>query len=205
MPAASKHFLLPFTIVFCVAVWSIIFPYDLVTWFLETTPILIILAIIIGVSRRFPLTPLSYWLLAWGSILVFIGAHYTYARMPAFEWIRMTFDLERNHYDRFGHFFQGFVPAIIFRELLVRTTTLPRKRWLFVIVIALCMAKSIFYEFAEWWTTLIMGEDAENFLAMQGDEWDAQKDVFLATLGSIVALLSLGRYHDKQLAKIKKR
>jgi len=197
-----QNFLFPFTFIAIVAVWSAIEPFDLITWVLEVAPIIAILAIIIASSRRFPLTTLSYWLLALGSILVFIGAHYTYARMPVFEWIKIEFHLERNHYDRFGHFFQGFVPAIIFRELLLRTSSLRRGAWLFIVVMSMCMAKSVFYEFAEWWTTVALGEKAHEFLAMQGDEWDAQKDVFWATIGSIVALVTLVNYHDRQLARL---
>lgn len=192
----------PLALVVCVALWSAVQPYDPLTWFLEALPIILILIVVVAGRKIFPLTPLSYWLLALGSILVFIGAHYTYARMPVFDWIKVEYGLERNHYDRFGHFFQGFVPAIIFRELLLRTSGLKRGAWLSVVVVVLCMAKSEFYELAEWWTVVALGENAHDFLAMQGDEWDAQKDMFLATIGSIISLLLLSRYHDKQLARI---
>lgn len=190
--------------VIMVGLWSVINPYDTLTWFLEASPVIFLLFIVIAVRKRFLFTPLSYWLMAVGGILVMIGAHYTYARMPVFEWIKSTYNLQRNYYDRFGHFFQGVVPAIAFRELLLRTTRLKRGTWLFIIVVALCMAKSVAYEFAEWWTTLIMGEEAHDFLAMQGDEWDAQKDVFWATMGSIMALLLFAHLQDKQLTKLPK-
>jgi putative membrane protein len=188
-----------------IGVWSLIQPYDLLTWFLEATPVLIIFFIVAAVYRRFRFTSLSYWLLAVGGILVMIGAHYTYARVPLFEWMKEPLMLQRNHYDRFGHFFQGFVPAIVFRELLLRTSSLKRGTWLFIVVVALCMAKSVLYEFAEWWTALIVGGNAHDFLAMQGDEWDAQTDMFWATMGSIAALMLLCRWHDRQLARLETR
>jgi len=193
----------PALVFVAVGVWSLIQPHDMLTWFLEATPVLVIFFVVAAVCRRFQFTPLAYWLLALGGILVLIGAHYTYARMPVFEWLKEPFAFQRNHYDRFGHFFQGFVPAIVFRELLLRTSPLKRGTWLFIIVIALCMAKSVFYEFAEWWTALIMGGNANDFLAMQGDEWDAQTDIFWATLGGIMALLTLSRWHDSQLNRLK--
>ena len=202
MSKSKTTLLLPVIAVTAVGIWSVIRPYDPLTWVLEAAPIIIIFLGVIAAFQRFQFTQLSYWLLTLGGILVLIGAHYTYARMPVFEWIKESFELERNHYDRFGHFFQGMVPAIIFRELLLRTSSLKRGAWLFITVVALCMAKSVLYEFAEWWTALIVGEDAHDFLAMQGDQWDAQKDMFWATVGSILALLTLGRYHDRQLARL---
>lgn len=198
----NTDILIPGLAFITVGLWSIIQPYDLLTWFLEAAPVIAIFFIVVAVYKRFQFTPLSYGLLALGGILVLIGAHYTYARMPVFEWLKELFALQRNHYDRFGHFFQGVVPAIVFRELLLRTSHLQRGVWLFIVVVALCMAKSVLYEFAEWWTALIMGENAHDFLAMQGDEWDAQTDIFWATMGSIIALALLGRWHDRQLARL---
>jgi len=190
---------LPFALVVVVGVWSAIRPYDELTWFLEALPILSIFAVAVLTYKRFAFTPLSYWLFALGSVLVLIGAHYTYARMPVFEGLKEMFALERNHYDRFGHFFQGFVPAIIFRELILRASAMRQGVWLWIVVISLCMAKSVIYEFAEWWTVIVLGENAHEFLAMQGDEWDAQKDMFWAAVGSIMALATLSRLHDRQL------
>ena len=199
---SNSTILLPVLVFVIAGIWSAIRPYDLFTWFLEAVPVLAIFCVVVAMYKWFPLTPLSYWLMAFAGVLVLIGAHYTYARMPVFEWFKDYFALQRNHYDRFGHFFQGLVPAIVFRELLLRTSTLRRGAWLFIVVVALCTAKSVLYEFAEWWTTLVVGENAHEFLAMQGDEWDAQKDMLWATIGSIVALLTLARCHDRQLAKL---
>lgn len=193
---------LPFAIILAVAIWSIYQPYDLLTWFLESAPVLILFAGAWLTAKQFSWTSLSYWLFTLGCVLVLIGAHYTYALMPVFEWIREAWMLERNHYDRFGHFFQGAIPAILFRELLLRTSPIGKSWWLPVIIVALCTAKSVLYEFAEWWIVLALGENAHEFLAMQGDEWDAQKDMFLATTGSICALGFLSRWHDKQLKKL---
>ncbi len=195
----------PFAIIAAIGTWSAINPYDKLTWFLEALPILLLFLAAILTSRRFTFTPLAYWLFALGCALVLIGAHYTYSRMPAFEALKDLLSLERNHYDRFGHFFQGFVPAIIFREVALRTSRLQRGLWLWIIVIALCTTKSVIYEFAEWWTTIILGESAHEFLAMQGDEWDAQKDMFWAFTGSIAALWTLSRLHDRQLARLAKQ
>lgn len=202
MHKSNTDIFIPGLVFMAVGLWSVIQPYDLLTWFLEATPVLVIFFVVAAVYRRFQFTPLSYWLLALGGILVMIGAHYTYAKMPVFEWLKEPFALERNHYDRFGHFFQGVIPAIVFRELLLRTSSLRRGAWLFIVVVSLCMAKSMLYEFAEWWTALIVGEEAHDFLAMQGDEWDAQTDMFWATIGGIAALLTLRSWHDRQLARL---
>lgn len=198
----TNTLMMPLMTVLAVGIWSAIHPYDVLTWVLEAAPVLLIFVVMVASYRRFQFTALSYWLLALGAILVLIGAHYTYARMPVFAWLQEVLVLERNHYDRFGHFFQGVVPAIIFRELLLRTSPLKPSVWLFIIVTALCMAKSVLYEFAEWWTVIILDEDAHDFLAMQGDEWDAQKDIFWATIGALLALLTLAPWHDRQLARL---
>lgn len=199
----NRHFLVPLILIVCMAIWSAIKPFDVLTWFLEAIPIILIVAVVFYYQKSFPLTPLSYWLLALGCVLVFIGAHFTYARVPAFDAIKDMFNLERNNYDRFGHFFQGFIPAIIFRELILRTSSMRRGLWLWVILIALCTTKSVLYEFAEWWTTIVLGENAHEFLAMQGDVWDAQKDMFCAFIGSIVSLWTLSKLHDRQLRQLK--
>lgn len=192
----------PFSVIAAIALWSAIRPYEWLTWFLEALPILALFLVAVVTCRRFSFTPLSYWLFALGSLLVLVGAHYTYARMPVFEGLKELLSWERNHYDRFGHFFQGFIPAIIFRELILRTSPLRAGPWLWIVVVSLCTAKSVMYEFAEWWTVIALGENAHEFLAMQGDEWDAQKDMFLATLGSIAALWTLSGLHDRQLARL---
>ncbi len=193
----------PFAVIVLAGACSAIKPYDWLTWVLEALPILLLFLVAMFTRKRFTFTPLAYWLFAWGCVLVLIGAHYTYARMPLFEELKALFGLERNYYDRFGHFFQGFVPAIIFRELILRNTGLRRGIWLWIVIIALCTTKSVLYEFAEWWTTILLGESAHEFLAMQGDIWDAQQDMFWAFTGSIAALWTLRHVHDRQLARLK--
>ncbi len=188
---------------FMVFLWSVINPYEYFTWILETSPVIIGFAILAITYKKFTFTPLSYWLIWFGAVLVFVGAHYTYARMPLFDWIKVEFDLSRNHYDRFGHFFQGFVPAIIFRELILRTTTLKPGKWMLVIVISMCLAKSALYEFAEWIAAAILGQTAHEFLGTQGDEWDAQKDMAWALFGAFISLMMLRGWHTKQLKAAK--
>ncbi len=188
-------------IVAAVLVWSAIGPRDRFTWWLEVAPVLIGAPMLIATSRRFPLTPLLYWLLAAHAVVLIIGAHYTYAEVPAGFWVSDALGLARNHYDRLGHFMQGFVPAILARELLLRTSPL-RGRWLPVLVTCACLAFSAFYELIEWWTAAATGEDATAFLGTQGDPWDTQWDMFLALIGAIAAQLLLSRWHDRQLARL---
>lgn len=184
--------------------WSAINPFDGLTWLLEVLPALIGLVILVTTYKRFPLTPLVYWLILVHAVILMIGGHYTYARVPLFNWLRDTFDLARNHYDRLGHLAQGFVPAMIAREILLRRSPLQRGKWLFFIVTCICLAISAVYEFIEWWVALAIGIDAEEFLGLQGDIWDTQSDMFLALIGAIAALLILARIHDRQLEKLAK-
>jgi len=179
-------------------------PYDRFTWFLEVAPILIGVPILVATYRRFPLTPLSYRLLALHAAILAVGGHYTYARVPVGFWIQELFDLGRNHYDRLGHFAQGFVPAILAREILIRRSPLVSGKWLFFIVVCICMAVSAFYELIEWWSAVLGGEAAEAFLGTQGDIWDTQWDMFLALLGTISAQLLLARRHDRELSRLTK-
>jgi len=179
-------------------------PYDRFTWFLEVAPILIGVPILVATYRRFPLTPLSYRLLALHAVILAVGGHYTYARVPVGFWIQELFDLGRNHYDRLGHFAQGFVPAILAREILIRRSPLVSGKWLFFIVVCICMAVSAFYELIEWWSAVLGGEAAEAFLGTQGDIWDTQWDMFLALLGTISAQLLLARRHDRELSRLTK-
>ena len=183
-----------------VLLWSGIAPHDRATWWLEVAPVLIGLAILIPTYGRFPLTSLLYWLLVIHAIILMVGGHYTYARVPAGFWVQEWLDLSRNHYDRLGHLAQGFVPAILAREILLRTSPLRPGKWLFVITTCICLAFSAFYEMLEWWTALIGGDGAEDFLGTQGDMWDTQWDMFLALLGAMAAQLLLGRMHDRALA-----
>lgn len=185
-----------------VIVWSWIHPADRLTWWLEAFPALIAIALLVASFRRFPLTSLSYALIWIHSVILLVGAHYTYAHVPAFDYLKDALDLSRNHYDRVGHFAQGFVPAIVARELLIRTSPLTPGRWLFVVVSLGCLGISAAYELLEWGAAELTGEAAEAFLATQGDAWDTQKDMALALLGAVVAQLALARIHDRQLRAV---
>ena len=178
---------------------SAIGPTDRLTWWLEVAPVLIAAPVLYLTARRFPLTNLLYVLIAIHALILILGGHYTYAEVPLGFWAQDLFDLSRNPYDRLGHFAQGFVPAMIAREILLRTSPLRRGGWLFFIVCCICLAVSACYEFIEWWTALIGGGSAEAFLGMQGDVWDTQWDMFLALCGSITAQLTLSRVHDRAL------
>jgi len=176
-------------------------PYDRVTWVLEVAPILIGAPILIATYRRFPLTPLLYRLLFLHALILMLGGHYTYARVPLGFWVSDLLGWTRNHYDRLGHFAQGFVPAILAREVLLRRSPLGPGGWLFFLVTCVCLAFSATYELAEWWSAVIGGSAAEAFLGTQGDVWDTQWDMFLALVGAVTAQLLLGRVHDRQLAR----
>ena len=176
-------------------------PKDRVTWILEVAPVVIGLCLLIPSYRGFPLTALVYRLLFLHGIVLMVGGHYTYAEVPAGFWAQDLFDLSRNHYDRFGHIAQGFVPAILAREILIRRSPLAGSRWLFFLVTCVCLAFSAFYEMLEWWVAVASADDAVAFLATQGDPWDTQWDMFLALVGAIVAQLLLGGLHDRQLAE----
>jgi putative membrane protein len=178
-------------------------PYDPVTWFLEILPILIIAPVLVATHRKFPLTPLLYRLLFVHALILILGGHYTYARVPVGYWFQDMLDLSRNHYDRLGHFAQGFVPAILVREVLLRRSPLVRGKWLFFLTVSVCLAFSAFYEFTEWWAAVAGGEGAENFLGTQGDVWDTQWDMFLAFVGAITSQVILSRVHDRQLGELR--
>jgi putative membrane protein len=179
--------------------WSGLRPHDRFTWLLEVAPILIAVPVLIATRRRFPLTPLAYRLILVHAVILMLGGHYTYAEVPLGFWVQRALGLARNHYDRLGHFAQGFVPAIIAREVLLRRTPLRRGGWLFFLVTCVCLAISALYEFVEWWTAVATGEAATAFLGTQGDPWDTQWDMFLALLGSLTAQATLARVHDRQL------
>lgn len=189
-------------IFFAVLAWSAINPYDRLTWWLEVAPALVGLALMVWTHKRFPLTTLLYVLILIHSLILFVGGHYTYARVPAFDWLRDAFELSRNHYDRVGHLAQGFIPAMIARELLLRLTPLKRGGWLFFLVLCVCLAISAVYELIEWGAAMALGGSAEEFLALQGDVWDTQKDMALAGIGALVAQLTLARWHDRQLHEL---
>lgn len=179
-----------------------IHPHDRFTWFLEVVPIFIGVPILLATRRRFPLTPLLYILIFIHALILMLGGHYTYAEVPLGFWVQDLLDLGRNHYDRLGHFAQGFVPAILAREILLRKTPLRPGGWLFFLVASVCLAFSAFYEFTEWWAAVLGGSAADAFLGTQGDVWDTQWDMFLALTGAITAQLLLARIHDRQLARL---
>lgn len=183
-------------------VWSGIGPTDRLTWIMEVIWVVVGLPLLMLTWRRFPLTRLLYVLIALHCLLLIVGGHYTYAQVPLGFWVQDWLDLSRNHYDRLGHFTQGFVPAILARELLLRLTPLKRGGWLFYLVLAAALSFSAFFELIEWWAALIWGGAADAFLATQGDVWDTQWDMFLAGCGAILAQFVLERLHDRQLAVV---
>jgi putative membrane protein len=185
---------------FALLVLSGLRPHDRVTWLMEVAPVVIGAAILVATYRAFPLTPLVYRLLFVHALILMLGGHYTYAEVPLGFWVRDAFGLARNHYDRLGHLAQGFVPAILAREILLRRSPLRRGGWLFFLVTCVCLAVSACYEFIEWWAAALTGDTATAFLGTQGDPWDTQWDMFLALIGAVLSQLALARYHDRQLA-----
>ncbi len=190
------------SIFFGVLVWSYIDPADRLTWWLEVLPALLGLVILASTFKRFPLAPMLYWLILTHAIILMVGGHYTYAEVPLFDWIRDQTGGTRNDFDKLGHFAQGFVPAMIARELLLRLTPLVWGGWCAFLVVSVCLAISAFYEMIEWWVALLSDQAAEAFLGTQGYVWDTQSDMFFALIGAICALLLLSRAHDRQLSKL---
>lgn len=186
---------------FSVFIWSAINPHDYIIWFLEVLPAVAGFMIILFTYRRFRLTDMLYWLILLHAVILMIGGHYTYAEVPLFNLIRDKYELSRNHYDKVGHFAQGFIPAIIAREILIRASPLKPGKWLFFIVICICLAISAVYELIEWWVAVVSETAADAFLGTQGYVWDTQSDMALALLGALIALVFLGKYHDRQLSK----
>lgn len=186
-------------VVVIVLIWSGTGPYDRLTWVLEVVPVLVAIPLLAWTARRFPLTPLVYVLIALHAVILMYGGHYTYALTPLGEWMREAFGFTRNHYDRIGHLMQGFGPAIVARELLLRTSPLRPGKWLFALITLSILGVSAVYEFTEWWAALAGGDSAGAFLGTQGDVWDTQWDMFLAGCGAIAAQLLLGGVHDRQL------
>jgi putative membrane protein len=188
--------------ILAVFVWSGISPHDRFTWVLEVFPVMLGVPALICVYPRFRFTPLVYTLIAIHAIILMVGGKYTYAEVPLGFWMRNLFGFARNHYDRIGHFAQGFVPAMVAREILLQRSPLRGTRWLPFFVVCFCLALSAFYELIEFWTALATGGAAEAFLGTQGDPWDTQWDMMLALIGSIAALVLLGRVHDRQLSGV---
>ena len=182
-----------------VLVWSGIDPKDQFTWLLEVFPAIVGGLLLLITFKSFPLTPLLYLLILIHCIVLMIGGHYTYAEVPFFEGL---FGAERNNYDKVGHFAQGFIPAILAREILIRKQVVSGRAWLNLFIVSVCLAFSAFYELIEWWVALLTGEDAEAFLGTQGYIWDTQSDMGLALTGAICAILLLSRWHDQQLKEL---
>jgi putative membrane protein len=181
---------------------SAVHPYDMATWWMEVFPIFLAVPILVLTRPRFPLTPLVYTLIFVHACILMLGGHYTYARVPLGFWMEGLFHFTRNNYDRIGHFAQGFVPAIVAREILLRQTPLRRGGWLFYLVCSVCLAISACYEFVEWAAAVIGGSGANEFLGTQGDVWDTQWDMFMALVGSIVGQILLAGVHDRQMSGI---
>jgi putative membrane protein len=185
-----------------VLLWSAIQPKDYFIWSLEVFPALIGFAVLAWTRQSFPLTRLCYGLILVHCIILMVGGHYTYEAVPLFNWIRDTLQLARNDFDKVGHFAQGFVPAIIARELLLRNRVVLAGAWLNFLIVCFCLALSASYELLEWAVAVISGDTADAFLGTQGDVWDTQSDMALALVGAVIALATLGPVHDRQLARI---
>lgn len=190
------------TVFFAVLIWSGIAPKSYLTWFLEVIPALIGLAVLAITYAKFPLSRLTYAFILLHCCVLMVGGHYTYAQVPLFDTFADWFGWGRNHYDKVGHFIQGFVPACIARELLLRLNVVKNERWRCVFVVSFCLAFSAFYEMIEWWTALAIGEDAEAFLGTQGYVWDTQSDMFMALIGSIIFLIFFRKWQDLSIQKI---
>ncbi len=188
-----------------VLIWSGIEPADRFTWFLEVAPALIGLVVLLLTRRRFPLTGLAYTLVLLHCIILMVGGHYTYAKVPLFDWLSTAFELGRNNYDKLGHFAQGFVPALLAREILIRNAVVNGHAWLNFFILCFSLAFSAFYELVEWVVALLSEEAADAFLGTQGYVWDTQSDMGWALLGAALSLLLLGRYHDRLLQAIIRR
>lgn len=185
-----------------VLAWSAVKPYDYLTWLLEVSPALIGGAVLWITRESFPLTRLTYVLILVHCVILMVGGHYTYAEVPMFDWIRDTFGQDRNNYDKLGHFAQGFVPAIVAREIVIRKKVFNHVSWRNFFVVCFCLGFSAFYELIEWWVALMSDEAAESFLGTQGYVWDTQSDMGFALMGAILALLILGGMHDRQLQEL---
>lgn len=185
-----------------VLTWSAVRPREYFTWFLEVVPALAGLVILVLTYSRFRLTDLTYTLILIHSLILMVGGHYTYAEVPAGYWVQETFNMGRNNYDKLGHFAQGFVPAIIAREILLRYAVVASRAWRNFLIVCVCMAISVVYEFVEWLAAAVSGTAAEAFLGSQGYEWDTQSDMLYATAGAILALILLGKWHDRQLKRL---
>ncbi len=190
------------SIFIAVLIWSGIHPKDQVTWLLEAAPAVIGGIVLLWTRRSFPLTPLVYGLILVHCVILMVGGHYTYAEVPLFDWISDALGGTRNNYDKLGHFAQGFVPAMVTREILIRKKVINGRSWRNFFIVCFCLAFSALYELIEWWTALLSKTGAEDFLGTQGYIWDTQSDMLMALIGAVTALLVLGRLHDRQLTRV---
>lgn len=184
---------------FAVLIWSGYQPKDVPTWFLEVLPAIMGFVALAITYRSFPLTPMLYFLILVHCVILMVGGHYTYAEVPLFDWIKEVTDGTRNDYDKLGHFAQGFVPAMIAREIILRKQLIQGQHWQTFFILSFCLGFSAFYELIEWWVALMSEQAAESFLGTQGYIWDTQSDMMWALVGAIIALVSLSRWHDRQL------
>tara|TARA_R110002096_G_scaffold434973_1_gene658945 strand:- start:81 stop:710 length:630 start_codon:yes stop_codon:yes gene_type:complete len=187
---------------FAVLVWSGYHPKDMFTWVLEVLPAIVGAVLLLVTYNSFRLTPLLYFFILLHCVVLMIGGHYTYSEVPLFDWLQDVFDSERNNYDKLGHFMQGFVPALLAREILIRKKVVNGAVWLDLYIVSLCLAFSALYELIEWWVALATGGDAEAFLGTQGYVWDTQSDMMWALIGAVTCLLLLSRRHNYQLQDI---
>ena len=199
-------------LLFPVLAWSAVRPHDYFTWFLEIVPVFVGLPIAFAIQRRFPLSNLLLVLFWWHSVILIFGGHYTYAQVPLGQWAMQWFGWTRNNYDKLGHFAQGFVPAILVRELLLRTSPLRQaqgrppgtpSRWLGFLVVSVCLAFSALYELIEWWVAAASGAAADDFLGTQGYVWDTQSDMMWALIGALTAVMLMRRWHDRSMARLR--
>ena len=189
-------------IFFSVLIWSGINPKDYLTWILEIAPAIMAFIVLMATRRGFPLTGLAYGLILFLSLILMIGGHYTYAEVPLFDWFKDVFNQDRNNFDKLGHFAQGFVPAIVAREIIIRNNVLNNTNWLNFFVICICLAISAFYELIEWCVAIVSKEAAESFLGTQGYIWDTQSDMAYALVGAMAALVTLNQIHDRRISKL---
>jgi putative membrane protein len=203
MPASpSRYELVLLVSMVGLLAWSGIHPHDRFTWWLEVAPIFIGVPVLVWLYPRLRLTPLTYSLIWVHCLILMVGGHYTYAEVPLGFWMERAFGFTRNHYDRIGHFAQGFIPAVLAREIFIRSSPLGRSRWLPFLVVCFCLAFSALYELIEFWTALSAGGAATDFLGTQGDVWDTQWDMQMALIGALVAVATLSKLQDRQLARL---
>lgn len=202
MKSNKRFHLILLVMLLSILIWSVIEPKDLFIWFLEVLPVIIGVSVLICIYPKYRFSNFIYVLITIESIILIVGGHYTYAEMPIFNWIRDTFDLSRNYYDRLGHFIQGCIPAMIAREIIIRNKVINKKKYLSFIVICICLAISASYELIEFVVAKLTGNAADAFLGTQGDVWDTQWDMLMALIGSVTSLSLFSRYHDKKLTQL---